>query len=757
MVTRTARPEPARREPILTLLESKLRPPAQQWATLPRTGLVDRIHGARRARVILVEAPAGYGKTTLLANWVQRLRCPVGWHAIDETDNDPSIFLQYLACALGRAGVAVGEALELLASPVTPLAAVVAELGAAVESTSEPAVIVLDDVHLLENRLCVDVLGELCERVPTRSRLVLSTRTAQNLAVAYVHGRGAVLRLGADDLRLSDVEAAALLRGAGIELDEDGVRAVNDRCEGWAAGLYLAALAGTTAVVRLRQPSTVGVDRFLGDYFRLEVLDPLDVEDRRFLERVSVLGRVCGPLCDAMLEASGSEARLAALARANVFVEEIDGAGEWFRLHALMRDLLRAELDDRDHGAAASLLHRAADWYEAVGDIDAAIECAVVTGDRERIARLFPVAALPAYWSGRSETLARWLASIDDAQLLVDNPGAAVLGSGILALLGRPEAAERWGRAVLGCDHDLRMPDGSPVAAWVANLRALLCLDGAEAMRDDAETSLALLAEGSSMASNVQCLLGFAHFLLGDDGSAAAWFETAADTAVSLGASVGASVSLAAGSLLALGREDVRRAGELAERSYEIAHEAHLDDYLTTTAVDVACARLALAEGRRKAARGWAERVDRLLPQLTYALPWLAVFVRLELAHLELALDNPARARALLEEIDRILVHRPSLGIAGERVARLRDDLDSGRSVADGWSSELTPAELRLLPLLAGYLSFREIAERLEISRNTVKTQAIAVYRKLDVTSRSEAVVRARELGLLSGDVMRSA
>jgi len=255
----------------------------------------------------------------------------------------------------------------------------------------------------------------------------------------------------------------------------------------------------------------------------------------------------------------------------------------------------------------------------------------------------------------------------------------------------------------------------------------------------------------------VQCLLAFAYFLLGDDESAEVWFDTAADTAVSLGASVGASVSLAAGSLLALGREDVRRAGELAELSHGIAHEANLDDYLTTATVDVACARLALAEGRRKAARDWAERADRLLPQVTYALPWLAVFVRLELAHLELALDNPARARALLEEIDRILVHRPALGIAGERVARLRHDLDSGRSVADGWSSELTPAELRLLPLLAGYLSFREIAQRLDISRNTVKTQAIAVYRKLDVTSRSEAVARARELGLLSGEVVRPA
>jgi LuxR family transcriptional regulator, maltose regulon positive regulatory protein len=751
-VTHPSREDLRRREPSVTLLESKLRPPDRQSVTLPRATVVERIQTARLARITLVEAPAGYGKTTLLANWVGRVSCPVGWYSIDEADNEPAVFLTYLACAFGRAGMPVRHAAEGIASQRRRVAAIVAELAAAFESTDEPAVVVLDDVHLLENRLCIDVLDALCEHVPAGSRLVLSTRDAQRLAVADVESRRAVLRVAIEDLRLSDVEADALLRGAGLELQDDDVRAVNARCEGWAAGLYLTALAGMPAVTRIRQHGTVGVDRFVGDYFRLEVLDPLGAEDREFLQQVAVLDRISGHLCDAMLGASGSAARLNALARSSGFLVEVDGERECFRLHPMLRDMLRAELDDKDVVAATNLLARATEWYEAVGDTDAAIGIA----DPDRVASLLPNAALPAFWTGRSATLGQWFASIDDAQLLVENPAAAILGAALLPLLGRPEAAERWGRAAFQCDPERVMPDGSPAAAWIANLRAFLCLDGAELMRDDAELSLTMLAGGSSMAANTQCLLGYAYLLLGDDERAAAWFEEAAGTAVSLGANVGASESLAAGSLLALATGDVRRAGDLAGRAYRIAQEAHLDDYSTTALVHVACGRAAFAEGRRKAACDWIGRADPLLPQVTYALPWLAVYVRLELAHLELALDNPARARVLLEEIDKILVRRPGLGVTGERVARLRHDLDAGRSAADGWTSELTPAELRLLPLLSGYLSFREIGERLDISRNTVKTQAISVYRKLDVASRSQAVARARELGLLSSDVERS-
>jgi LuxR family maltose regulon positive regulatory protein len=183
-----------------------------------------------------------------------------------------------------------------------------------------------------------------------------------------------------------------------------------------------------------------------------------------------------------------------------------------------------------------------------------------------------------------------------------------------------------------------------------------------------------------------------------------------------------------------------------------LMHAASIDGYVTTTIVHVATARVALLQGRRAAARAAAGRADELVPQLTYAIPWLATYTRLELAHVHLALEMPARAHTLLHEIDEILSIRPDLGIIGQRAEDLRRSLDAGRSPDDGWASTLTPAEARLLPLLASYLSFREIAERLEISRNTVKTQAIAVYRKLDVSSRSEAVQRARELGLVGAE-----
>jgi LuxR family maltose regulon positive regulatory protein len=243
--------------------------------------------------------------------------------------------------------------------------------------------------------------------------------------------------------------------------------------------------------------------------------------------------------------------------------------------------------------------------------------------------------------------------------------------------------------------------------------------------------------------------LGFAHLLAGDEARAEAALATAVDVAVAAGASVGAAMSLAGLSLQATARGELDRSGKHLHRATEIIAGARLAHHLANAAVQAAAGRLALAHGGRTAAHDAVETAEPILPQLTYAIPWLAVYVRLELAHIRLALGDPARARVLLEEMEQIAAHRPSLGVLGERVTALRHDLDVGRSADDGWVSPLTPAELRLLPLLASYLSFREISEQLGISRNTVKTQAIAVYRKLEVSSRSEAVTRARELGLL--------
>jgi LuxR family maltose regulon positive regulatory protein len=411
--------------------------------------------------------------------------------------------------------------------------------------------------------------------------------------------------------------------------------------------------------------------------------------------------------------------------------------------------MLRAELERRSPGRAATVLARAADWCEANGDVEAAIEYAIAAQDRGRAAGLLAEAAFPAYSGGRFTTVERWFHAVDDPELLGHHPAIAVFGTWMNTLAGRPQAAERWAQAAFRAEENGRLRNESKREGWLSLLRAVLATDGVEAMRADAERAAAGLASDGIFATGARLLLGFAHLLEGSDELADEAFAAAVDLGARAGATVGVAMALAERSLLAVRHGDLHEAEELVRRARQIVEDAGLESYGVTAIVHTAAARVALARGRRPTGREELERAARLVPRLTYAMAWAAAPTRLELAHLELAFGNAAAARALLDEIDALATHRPDLGVVGEQAAELRRQVESGRSAEDGWSAALTAAELRLLPLLATYLSFRQIGERLDISRNTVKTQAIAVYRKLGVSSRSQAISRAAELGLL--------
>jgi LuxR family transcriptional regulator, maltose regulon positive regulatory protein len=738
--------------PAFPLLESKLRPPSHHAETVPRTALVERLLRARRIPVVLIEAPAGYGKTTLVTQWLDADRRPFGWYSIDESDNDPVVFLTYLAAALNDCGSKVVLNAAGAPSPQA-LKAMVAEVARGFSSLPSPAVLVLDNVHVLRNRSALRALIEFLSRVASGSQVAVVTRNTPGLPMADLQAKGRLVRIGVEELRLNDTEAAGLVEAAGLELGGDDVRVLNERCEGWATGLYLIALAGEP---RLDRHAGIGVDRYIRDYFRLELLDQIHPEDREFLLGAAAVDPISARLCDAMLDRADSAAKLEALARANLFISAVEGDDRWYRVHALLREMLQAELELRAPGRLAALRTRAAQWHESEGDIESAIECTIAADDLNGAAALISTVAHATWWSGRTETVTRWLTTIDDPRILAANPAAAVVGAALMANGGRPQMAERWARAAFDSPVTVVMTDGSSASAWLDNLRAFLCLDGVDAMEAGATRAQGSIADGSPLAPNLPLLRAFALLLRGEPNRAEAWFKETIDVASTIGATVGASVAYAALSLMAAARHDVHEAEQRAREAESVMVAANLDAYVTSAIVHVASARVALLHGSRASAHAAAARADELVPQLTYAIPWLATYVRLELAHVHLALDTPARAQTLLREIDEILAVRPDLGIVTARAAELRRNLDAGRSPDDGWSSTLTPAEARLLPLLASYLSFREIADRLEISRNTVKTQAIAVYRKLDVSSRSEAVARARELGLVGAETSRS-
>jgi LuxR family transcriptional regulator, maltose regulon positive regulatory protein len=324
------------------------------------------------------------------------------------------------------------------------------------------------------------------------------------------------------------------------------------------------------------------------------------------------------------------------------------------------------------------------------------------------------------------------------------------IGVWVHTLRGRPLDAERWASALeLTTYAGPVIDDSTSIQPWIDVARALLCRNGVEQMRIDTERALLELSSHSPWRPNALLLAGIATLLLGDEGRADEIFAEASRLGGGLGAIYTTVVALAERALIAMAHGDYAIAGEHVELARSLVDEERLWDYTPTAILSAAAAHVALHRGDRERARLHLANAQRLRPQLTRALPHLAVQTQLELASAHVALGDSAGAKALLDEIVAIVRHRPELGVLSARVSALRTQLASLGESSTAWASSLTGAELRLLPLLTTHLSFREIGERLYVSRNTVKTQAISTYRKLGASSRSEAVVRAAELGLV--------
>lgn len=751
--------EPAAARPAFELIESKLAVPFERPGDLERRALVERLLAARE-HVVVLAAPAGYGKTTLLRQWAAGDPRRFAWLTLDSSDEDPIALLTYVAAALDRIEPVGPEVFEALASPGRSIrSAALPRLGAALATRSEPVVIVLDDLHRIEGRESLEAIATLVEHLPPGSALAVSSRADPALGLARLRAEGRLLELGLEDLRLDADAAGALLAGAGLELREEEVDELVRVTEGWPAGLYLAALSLRSGSSLADVVGLGGADRHIADYFREELLANLSPDETEFLVGTSVLGRMSGPLCDAVLDRKGSAALLEALERSNLFLVPLDHGRAWYRYHHLFRDLLRAELTARGRVRVQALNRRAAAWAADNGDVESAIRYARKAEDVDRLAELVARQAMPTYYSGRIATLEGWLEWFDDGALARHTP-IAVFGAWVRLLTGRPEEAELWAQAAeLGAPrYERPLPDGSAsVTSWTALVRAVMCADGVERMQADARVGIETLAPHSIWRPTAHVLLGVAHQLAGDDESAdLAWGETV-ELAIATGATDTAVHGLSHQALLALRREELGRARELLERAI-LANGGHEPGSYLTHVIWVAVgARIAQQAGDRARAEELLARAEELRPLLSWGIPWLAVETQLELARVRLALGDISAARPLLRETVEILRRRPLLGVLGDRAAEARGRLDELNGARGNWAASLTAAELRLLPLLTSHLSFAQIGERLSISRNTVKTEAISIYRKLGASSRNEAVVRATELGLLDEAFLPSA
>jgi LuxR family maltose regulon positive regulatory protein len=648
----------------------------------------------------------------------------------------------------------VGERVfDALASPASSVpGSVVPRLGTAFAAMTTPVALVLDDVHLLHSQECRAALSVLADHVPDRSRLVLAGRAEPPLRTARLRAEGKILEIGPADLSLTREEAAGLLREAGVGLGADDVSELYRRTEGWPTGLYLAALY-------LREGGSLpgaaaafgGDDRLVSEYVESEFLTRIPQQQRVFLTWTAVLDRMCAPLCEAVLERSGSGAALAGLARSNLLLVPLDRRGQWYRYHHLFREMLLADLGRTDPGLIPVLRRRAAAWCQRNGLPEEALEYAIAARDVGTAGRLVEVLTVPTYRTGRIATLQRWFGWLEDQDGMTGRPMAAVWAAVLAARTGRPVEAERLADTVDRWQHGTGAQPDSPVtAAWAAVLRGLLCRRGVEQMRADTDEASRRLATAGIVAPVVAVLEGITWVLRGDPDSADVSFENAISIG-DIGAPDVLAVALCERSLLAMAHGDWGLAEELAGQACSVLHQGGSEDSYVTPLVCVAQARVAMHRGDVAAARRQLVHAQRLRPMLTYAFPHIAVQTRIELARVHLALADTAGARTLMREIDGVLKRRPGLGTLVSDAQALRVRLVQERGSDLAGASAMTTAELRVLPLLTTHLSFREIGAELFLSPNTVKSQAISIYHKLGAATRSQAVTRARELGLLEG------
>jgi LuxR family maltose regulon positive regulatory protein len=709
------------------VLEAKLRPPALRQGVVGRPALVHRLR-REPARVVSVVAPAGYGKSTLLAQWAAAETRPVAWLSLDNRDNDPAVLLPHAVAALGLDGI--GKTADRAAKLV---------------AARGPLLFVVDNADILHAPEACRLLSLLVAQTPDGSTVALAGRAVSKPAVTAVRTGALVREVETADLMLSATEALSLLEAANPELTAEETTDVIGLCEGWPAALYLASLSLRDGATRPRHSSFGGNDRYLADYMRAELLSHLRPRDVRFLRRTAILDELTGPLCDSVLREEGSELALKRFARVDVVVPTADGRPR-YRLHHLFRDLLMRELVEDEPHLIALLHRRAAAWYQKAGEPEPALRHATAAGDADRVASIIAAVALRASSRSQVAEIEHSIERFDESQQLDRYPGVALHGSRIHAFHGRAAEAERW-LDVAERGARRRSRDAAALRPGVAIVRAALCRQGPQRMLADAGAALAGLSRRSQWYQEALLMQGTAAALLGDNAEGDRILAAAAAAAQAAGCAETQMLAASQQSLIARERGDERRADELAAEARALAAGRELEGCPSSAIGLAAAARAALGRGRLGEARELTSAALELTPLLTEALPWLAVATRVELARCLFTLrDAPTTAR-VVAEISALLEVRPRLGVLVDRARRLQHEVDTFAQ-RDPTPAGLTPAELRLLPLLATHLTFREIATELEVSRNTVKTQAISIYRKLGVSGRSEAIAAVAALEL---------
>lgn len=736
--------------PLLTV---KLVPPVPTSRCLPRPQVVERLIGAD-AQVVLITAPAGWGKTSLLAEWLaaEQGQRPAAYLRLEEDDDAGPVFWTYVIAALRRVcpQLAAGAEDALRSPGVDPMRDIVPSLLNELTESDESLLLVLDDYHLISGEDVHSSVSYLIDHLPPGVQLAIAGRADPQLPLGRLRASGNLIELRAHDLALSTVETAELLRCRfAVDLDDATAELLRRRTEGWPAAVHLAGVSlqdtgdATEFVVRF-----AGDDRNVADFLIGEALERASDRDREFLLRTSVLDQMTGPLCDEVADVTNGAAILDRMERSGLFMIPLDNTRRWYRYHRLFVDWLRHELRKADPDLIPTLHLRAARWYAGTGSLEPAVDHAMKGGDHLLAAQLIDRYLqdwAAAHWSRAR----RWLQELPDDAIRAC-PMTSVARFLVAIAEGDFASSSQWLDAAEAA-LDVVPPELLPtIKMTVANHRAFAEMVAGGDM-EVARTAFIAIADQERSKDPVV----FAQ-AIGNAGLSTFWTTGPLDAIPLLleGAMVRGRGSLRDGgvtALLALAYAEVgdwTAAEDAAADALALPEPPEWIGYPERMAAYFALGKVLLARGERD------EAASRMVTGLSMARGWVEpIFIAYGCLALADTLSDFAEKRALVREARTMIDGLRGRGritdlvAAAERKLALRQPHQETAGTVH--VEPLTDRELEVLRLFRSDLSLREIAGELYISHNTVKGYTKSIYRKLGVNSRSAALESAAHLDLI--------
>ena len=622
-------------------------------------------------------------------------------------------------------------------------------LAHALNRCEQPFVLVLDDIHVIEDGVAADLIGVMLRNVPAGSTVVLIGRSEPKASLARPRIDGRVVEITAEELALTVPEAWAVFASIGVGVDEDELRRYVEETEGWAVGLRLAALglrddAGEAAALS----GPLGRDRIIAEYVHEEWLRGLPVDDMEFLLRVSGIEWLSGELCDSVLGRSDSGDRLERLHRGRLVVVPLDRRGHAYRLQNLLREVLDAEFERVDRVGRRQINLAASEWFESAGYIDRAVRHAARAGDVGRVERLVSDHATAYHANGKYTTVREWLDSFPPGHLN-SSPSLCLIAALTSMGLGEDAQSHVWLRFAHQAVRPLTPEPTDPtVELQILTLRSTLSTGPIIDALADASRAYDELPAGFWHAGACQTL-GALSFAIGrDDVAKSALMEGVAEARV-VGATTLEATCRAHLAVMLGEDDDWDGATAMARAARRLLREHHLDNMPTMILATATSALVEAMAGDYETARSDLLLTRRNMAYVGAIAGWANIQARFALARTSLLLSDRADARMFLDETDSYLRAQPDATRPREQLRALVERLDNTHGVLPVGPMALTTAELRVLHLLPTNLTIAEIAARLYVSRNTAKSHAAAVYRKLGAASRGQAVEVAQRSGLL--------